>query len=199
MLISQEADLNCEDPEITIAQRIYSGRGNIELKAHQLCFKGRLDLDRPYIFPRLGDEIPGVGCPDLHCTFRGIRDWNTAVKTVAKYASCDRNVNIEITRTDIDSRKKIVFDIENDRIIGPEVKPRLGIEISCSDFKPVFEGSINPEKEWSKGYPSPPSKKRKTDAASADSKTIGLKLLGMGPITDGALRADLNITLVLKD
>ena len=181
-----------------MAQRTYSARGSIELKAHQLCFKGRLDLDRPYVFPELGDEIPGVGLPDLHCTFRGIRDWDTVVKT-AKFASCDRNVSIEITAADIQSGRRIVFDIEKDKVVTSDIKSTLGVEISCSDFKPLLGSSITTEKEASNAYPSPPSKSRKEDSALSETKTLGMKLIGMGPVVEGTLRADLNITLVLKD
>jgi hypothetical protein len=40
ILISKEGgDLDRVDPEIIIAQRTYSTKGNIELKAHQLCFQ----------------------------------------------------------------------------------------------------------------------------------------------------------------
>lgn len=189
ILVSKEGgDLNRVDQEIIIAQRTYSTGGKIELKAHMLCFKGRLDLDRPYIFPRLGDEIPGVGYPDLHCTFRGIRDWHSVVKG-ANYASCDRTVSIVITAADVRNGREIVFDFNDDRVIGRDEKSNFGVQISCGDFQPLHENLATSAGDASHAYPSPPSKKQK----------IGMKLLGMGPIIEGVLRADLNISLVLTD
>jgi hypothetical protein len=139
-----------------------------------------------------------VGCPDLHCTFRGVRDWDTVVKT-AKFASCDRNVSIEITRADVQNKRKIVFDIEKDRLLSPDTKPTIGVGFSCSDFKPLYKGLMSPETDPNNAYPSPSSKKRKMDVPSSEAMTIGVKLIGMGPVVEGTLRADLNITFVLKE
>ena len=199
ILISKEGgDLDRVDQEIIVAQRTYSTGGKIELKAHMLCFKGRLDLDRPYIFPKLGDEIPGVGCPDLHCTFRGIRDWHSVVKA-AKFASCDRTVSITVTAADIRNGRDIIFDFDCDRVIGRDEKSNFGVQISCGDFQPLYENVAASAGDASHANPTPLSKKQKIDGTTLDGKStrIGMKLLGMGPIIEGALRADLNISLVL--
>jgi hypothetical protein len=207
ILISKEGgDLDRVDQEIIVAPRTYSTRGNIELKAHMLCFKGRLDLDRPCVFPGLGDEIPGVGCPDLHCTFRGIRDWHTVVG-LAKFVNCDYTVSIKVTTADIRSGRKIVFDFDRDRVITPNEKSKFGVQVSCGDFKPLYETVTTTAKDASKAYPSPPSKRQKVSGSTPVANTnqdgksiaIGMKLIGMGPVVEGTLRADLNINIVLKE
>lgn len=207
ILISKEGgDLEREDQEIIIAQRTYSTTGTVALKAHQLCFSGRIDLDRPYIFPKLGDEVPGVGFPDLHCTFRGIRDWHSVVRN-AKFVGCDRTVSIDITRADIRSGREIIFDFEGDRVIDRDEKSKSGVQISCGDFQPWFDTIPTSARASSDAYPSPPSKRQKKVSnqpatkvkSQAKPTTIGMKLLGMGPIVEGTLRADLNINLVFKD
>jgi hypothetical protein len=202
-LLSKEGgDLEHENPDLIIAQRKFATNGSISLHAHRLTFRGRPDVNRPYVFPKLGDEIPGIGCPDLHCTFRGIRDWHTVVKG-ANFAGCDRNVSIDITYEDVESDRKIVFDIERDQFVGLDMKPTLGVLISCVDFKPIYD-CCNPSLEHrSESYLSPSSKKRRTnnskDGMEQTFRTVGLKLIGMGPaIENEVLKADLNINLVLK-
>ncbi|KAF8848153.1 hypothetical protein BDZ45DRAFT_811008 [Acephala macrosclerotiorum] len=197
LLSKEQGDLDRENPDLIVVQRKCTRNASISLDAHRLFFRGRLDVDRPYIFPKLGDEIPGVGCPDIHFTFRGIRDWHTVVKG-AKFASFDRNVTIDITAEDIESGRKVMFDIERDEVVGSDMKPALGVLISCADFKSVYAGSHVSKED------SPASKKRRMGDTKPHpgglSKAIELKLIGMGPeIVNGALRADLNIILVIKN
>ncbi|PMD58545.1 uncharacterized protein K444DRAFT_614309 [Hyaloscypha bicolor E] len=203
ILLSKEGgDLDRENPNIIIGQRKFSPNGRIRLEAHRLFFRGRPDIDRPYIFPKLGDEIPGVGCPDLHCTFRAIRDWETVVKC-ADFAGCDRNVTVEISANDARSGKVIVFDIERDELVPLAAKPTVGVMISCADFEPLYKRLDSSVEGNEKVYLSPSSKKRRMgdreDDEANTATTIELKLIGMGPqIENHRLRADLNINLVLK-
>jgi hypothetical protein len=203
LLSKEEGDLDLENPDLIIVQRKYAVNASISLDAHRLFFRGRLDVDRPYIFPKLGDEIPGVGCPDIHFTFRGIRDWPTVVKG-AKFASFDRNVTIDITAEDIESGRKVMFDIERDEVVGLDLKPALGVLISCADFKSVYTGSHVSKEDPNEVHPSPASKKRRMGDTKPHpgeiSKTVELKLIGMGPeVVKGAWRADLNIKLAIKN
>jgi hypothetical protein len=202
-LLSKEGgDLDRENPDIIIGQRKFTSSGRIRLEAHRLIFRGRLDVDRPYIFPKLGDEIPGVGFPDLHCTFRAIRDWGI-VEQRAEFAGYDRNVTVEVSVSDVRSGKMITFDIERDEFVPLAAKPTVGMMISCADFKPLFNrlnSSIGGQKE---AQPTPESKRRRVgdreDHEAESPMSIGLKLIGMGPVIEGrAMRADLNISLVLK-
>jgi len=165
-----------------------------------------VNLDRPYIFPKLGDEILGVGCPDLHLTFRGIGDWGTVARG-AKFASCDRNVRIEIAAGDVESGRQITFDVEQYKIVEGNLKPKVGVLISCADFKPLYDGLSASAKESGDLYRIPSSKKRKTDERESDPKrsledsrlkTIGIKLIGMGPEVDPVSRADVNLNFVLR-
>jgi len=206
ILLSREGgDLDIENPDLVIAQRTYASNGALSLQAHRLLFQGRLDVDRPYIFPKLGDEIPGVGCPDLHCTFRGIRDWGTVLKG-AYFTGWDRNLSVDVSAGDVERGRKILVDVERGEVVDEEVKPAVGVLISCRDFKFVFDGLNTSKEEPSKAYLTPPSKKRRIDDVKLSlgevARTIGVKLIGMGPEIDnsenGVLRADLNINLVLK-
>jgi hypothetical protein len=203
ILLSKEGgDLDRENPDIIIGQRKFTSNGRIRLEAHRLIFRGRLDVDRPYIFPKLGDEIPGVGFPDLHCTFRAIRDWGTVEKR-AEFAGYDRNVTVEVSASDVRNGKMITFDVERDEFVPLAEKPTVGMMISCADFKPFFNrlnSSLGVQKE---AQSTPESKKRrlgdKEDHEAESSMTIGLKLIGMGPVIESrATRADLNINLVLR-
>lgn len=200
--VSKEGgDLDCENPDLIVAQRRYGASGSVSLEAYRLIFRGRVDGDRPYIFPKLGDEIPGVGCPDIQYTFRGIRDWHTFVKG-AKFASYDSNVSIDITAKDIESGRKIIFDIERNEEVGLDTKPTSGIMISCADFRPLCNETDASREDPSEAYPSPPSKKKKMDEKRRPRevpKFIELKLIGFGQeIENEAVRADLNIKLILK-
>jgi hypothetical protein len=79
------------------------------LKAHKLSFSPQqVDLDRPYIFTRLDDELPGVGCPDLHITFRSVRDWGSVLKK-GTFGSFDRDVTIPVSSVDIREKKRVVL------------------------------------------------------------------------------------------
>jgi hypothetical protein len=106
----------------------------------------------------------------------------------------------------VERGRKIVVDVEKGEVVGEEVKPRVGVSISCRDFKFVFDRLEKSVEEPSNAYLSPPSKKRKMDDAKSSlgevARTIGVKLIGMGPeiynSENGMLRADLNINLVLK-
>jgi hypothetical protein len=96
-----------------------------------------------------------------------------------------------------------MFDIERDQVVDVDMKPALGVMISCADFKPVYDGLHTSKEESSESHTSPLSKKRRIDHAKPHlketSNTIEVKLIGMGPeVVEGALRADLNIKLVLK-
>jgi hypothetical protein len=201
VLVSKDGDLDHENPNLIVAQRKYRANGSITLEAHRLIFHGRVDVDRPYIFPKLGDEIPGVGCPDIHYTFRGVRDWHTVAKG-AKFASYDHNFRIDITDKDIESGRKIIFDFERNEEVRLDVKPAAGILISCADFRPLLNENDGPKEDASEAYPSPLSKKRRTKENGCPrevSRLIELKLIGMGQeIENESLRADLNIKLVLK-
>ncbi|KAL5327887.1 hypothetical protein ACEPPN_005593 [Leptodophora sp. 'Broadleaf-Isolate-01'] len=73
-------DLSTTNPELITGQRVHTTFGTVELKAHQLHFGPRIDVNRPYVFLGLGDEIPGVGCPDLHCTFHIVSDWESTAR-----------------------------------------------------------------------------------------------------------------------
>jgi len=164
-------------------------------------FPGRPDINRPYIFPKLGDEIPGVGCPDLHCTFRGISDWSTVLKK-ADLAGYDCNVNLEITADDVKSGRKIIFDLYQEKIVDSDSKPIKGVSISCSDFKPLYDRlRIRPEGS-SKAYEGPTSKKRRFDNSEVKTElsTVKVKLVGLGPevLINGGISTDLNVNLILK-
>lgn len=178
------------------AQRIRDPDGNTVLRAHHIFFgHGKIDLGRPYIFPGLGDEVPGIGCPDLHCTFRAIRDWETAHRR-ANFAGCDRSFCIDISAENVEEGKKIVFDVEKGQVVGGrEAKPRMGIEILCVDFRPMLDWNTRDK------YPSPPQKSGiQGSSRSLESvpKTVSLKLIGMGPeLYSGSLRADVNLDIVL--
>lgn len=197
LLAKEGGDLDRENPNIILGQRKFASGGRIRLEAHRVVFRGRPDVNRPYIFPRLGDEIPGVGCPDLHCTFRAIRDWDTVAK-IADFAGYDRNVTVEISADDAKNAKMITLDIEREGLVSVAAKPKLGMTISCADFGPFFNRLGTKESSLT-----PPSKKKRMgdggDREDESSMTIGLKLIGMGPgIEDRDLRADLNLTLELK-
>jgi hypothetical protein len=201
-LSKEGGDLDHENPVIIIGQRKFAPNGRVRLEAHRLVFRGRPDINRPYIFPKLGDEIPGVGCPDLHCTFRAIRDWDTVIKG-ADFAGYDRNVIVEISASDVGNGKMIAFDIEQDKLVPLAEKPTLGVMIPCADFKPLYT-RLNAAVGGQKGANlTPQSKERKIGDdeghEAKSSMTIGLKLIGMGPeIENAGMRADLNINLVLK-
>lgn len=55
-------------PEIWIEQRTYDGYGREVTLGHQLFFGERFETQRVYIFKECGDEIRGIGKPDLHFT-----------------------------------------------------------------------------------------------------------------------------------
>lgn len=197
LLAKEGGDLDRENPDIILGQRKFAPDGSIRLEAHRLIFRGRPDVNRPYIFPRLGDEIPGVGCPDLHCTFRAVRDFNT-VEKIADFAGWDRDVTVEISAEDVRSGKVITYDIERDELASVAAKPVMGVMICCGDFKPLYNRLSDKE-----AYSTPPSKKRRLDDRdnhdAKPSMTIGLKLVGMGPeIEQRAAKADLNISLDLR-
>lgn len=191
-----------ENPDLIIAQRTYTANGHISLEAHRLCFRDRINVDRPYIFPKLEDEIPDVGCPDLHCTFRGIRDWDTVVQG-AKLAGNDCNVSVVICIEDVESEKRILIDFERSEVVDADMKNPLGLLISCADFKPLYNNFGASTKHIRDPDPSTPSMKMRTGEPkphkTKSSMTIGLKIFGVRPDNDhSALRADLNINLIIK-
>jgi hypothetical protein len=107
----------------------------------------------------------------------------------------------------VESGRRITFDVEQYKIVEGNLKPKVGVLISCADFKPLYDGLSASAKESSDAYTSTSSKKRKTNERESgpkrsleDSrlKTIGIKPIGMGPAVDPVLRADINLNLVLR-
>lgn len=199
-------DLSRENPNILIAQRTYlNGRANF--KAHKLFFGTKIVLDQPYVFAKLGDEIGGVGCPDLHCIFRLINDWDSMARR-ADLSGFDQDEQITVTKADVSSKRQLVYDITEAKIVAHNgLKPTCGISISCAE---LFSEAL--QKQASKSepedtYSSPPSKRRRSgprrDSGRLDNSTarnVCIKLIGMGPkIEDGDVRADLNLKFVLED
>jgi hypothetical protein len=115
-------------------------------------------------------------------------------------------LSVDVSVGDVERGRKILVDVERGEVVDEEVKPTVGVLISCRDFKFVFDGLDTSKEDPSKAYLTPPSKKRKMDDVKSSlgevARTIGVKLIGMGPEIDnsenGVLRADLNINIVLK-
>jgi hypothetical protein len=115
-------------------------------------------------------------------------------------------LSVDVSARDVERGRKIVVDVEKGEVLDEEVKPTVGVLISCRDFKFVFDGLGKCAEEPSKAYVTPPSKKRRMDDVKPSvgevTRNIVVRLIGMGPEIDnsenGVLRADLNINLVLK-
>jgi hypothetical protein len=69
-IIVPEADVRYHHPSLMIEQRTCSVDGRAEMLVHQLFFGRNIDTNKTYVFNKCGDEIPGVGRPNLHCKFR---------------------------------------------------------------------------------------------------------------------------------
>lgn len=201
-----KSDLSHENPNILIAQRTYLN-GRADFKAHKLFFGTKIVLEQPYVFAKLGDEIGGVGCPDLHCVFRLINDWDSMERR-ADLSSFDRDEQITVTKADISSKRQLVYDIMESKIVAQNgIKPTCGVSISCVElFSEALEAQAS-KAESEDTYSTPPSKRRRSgqrrDSGRVDNPTprnISIKLIGMGPkIEGGDLRADLNLKFVLND
>jgi hypothetical protein len=191
-------DLSVVNPSLIIGQRTISPTtGRIMLKAHKLYFSHRqINLDRPYIFSRLGDELPSLICPDLHIAFRSVRDWESVLKK-GSFVGVDRDVTVEISRADLrEAGKWIVYDFDRDcRVRQDEGKPGFGISVEAGELRGLLLGGGEKGAEGvSWGYPSPPGKRRE-----AEGRSLGIKIIGVGPEIPGhSFRADINVNFVLK-
>ncbi|KUJ10475.1 uncharacterized protein LY89DRAFT_689707 [Mollisia scopiformis] len=195
-------DISHERPNGLIAQRTYSN-GRTNYKAHKLFLSERIVLDQPYVFAKLGDEIGGVGCPDLHCIFRLVNDWDSMERR-ADLSTFDQDEKI----TDVSSKRQLVYDIMESKIVAQNgLKPICGISISCSELFSEAPDIQASKTEPEDAYLTPPSKKRRfgrrRDSGyehNSTERNFCIKLIGMGPkIENGDLRADLNLKFVLKD
>jgi len=190
-------DLSAANPSLIIGQRTISPTtGRVLLKAHKLHFgPQQVDLDRPYIFSRLGDELPGLNCPDLHITFRSVRDWESVLKK-GSFVGADRDVTVEISRADLrEAGKRIVYDFDRDcRVREDEGKPGFGISVEAGELGLLLGGGEKGAGRVSGEFPSPPGKRRR-----AEGRSLGVKIIGVGPEIPGhSFRADINVNFVLK-
>lgn len=194
-----KADLDKRNPKLLIGQRVYNTFGAIELKAHQLLFGPSIVLNEPYVFLRLGDEITGAGCPDLHCTFRFVEDWESTARQ-ANTTRFDQNLTVNVSHADVQADRKITYDLQNKRIAKAGVKPALGIQVSAAEI-----------------FPRPPSlsaasfqfrNRRMTRSSFAENgiikvssgqqRSVSVKLIGVGDkIGDAELKADVNVQFLL--
>jgi len=103
--------------ESPIASRGKSPAPAVSLRAHKLAFGPSIDLKRPYIFSQLGDEVFGVGCVDLHITFRSVRDWKSVLKK-ASFGGWDQDVTVHVSREEVREKKRVVWDFEKGCKVG---------------------------------------------------------------------------------
>ncbi|PVH81400.1 hypothetical protein DL98DRAFT_587589 [Cadophora sp. DSE1049] len=193
-----KADLDRPNPELLIGQRVYNTFGAIELKANQLLFGPSIVLNKPYVFLRLGDEIPGAGCPDLHCTFRLVEDWESVARR-ADTSRFDQNVTVNVSHADVQADRKITYDLQNKKLAAPSVKPALGIEVSAAELFP------RPHSPPTASFSSPKRRMTRSLAenegirvSSGEQRSVVVKLIGVGDkIGDAELKADVNIEFVL--
>lgn len=178
---------------------MYDTVGSIALKAHQLLFGPSIVLDKPYVFLRLGDEIPGVGCPDLHCIFRLVEDWESVAR-LADTSHFDQNVIVRISRADVQADRRITYDLQNKKLTGTCVKPTWGIEVAAAELFPRSSSSTTEA----------PSNRRRTRSSFAENdgirvssgqqRSVAIKMIGFGnEIGDTGLRADINVKFLLTD
>ncbi|KAG4430994.1 hypothetical protein IFR05_013522 [Cadophora sp. M221] len=192
-------DLATPNPELIFGQRVYTTFGTIELKAHQLYFGRRIDVDRFYVFLGLGDEIPGVGCPDLHCMFCIVSNWES-IAPQADTSRFDQNVSVDISLSHVQADQKVTYDIQNNRVVNAGVKPVLGIEVSVAE---LFSLSVLATREFAAGL----GKREKRSVREVEDgisigprqKSVLFKLIGVGAkIGDGELKADVNVQFVFE-
>jgi hypothetical protein len=201
--ISQAYDLSAQNPSIILVKRTICPKSSrILLTAHRLYFGPSIDLDRPYIFTHLADELPGLnGYPDLHITFRCVRDWDSVLKRW-KFVGFDRNVVIDIKREEVRSGKQIVYDLAVDherRVDDEEGRPECGIAVDAGQFGALWVGDGERVGGQSSAYPSPPDKKRRVEETTSSPRSFCLKVIGAGPEIEGhPFRADLNVNFVMK-
>jgi len=181
-----------------IGQRVYNTFGNIELKAYLLLFGPSIVLDKPYVFLNLGDEIPGVGCPDLHCTFRLVEDWEFVARR-ADISHFDQNVVVNISRADVQADRRITYDLQNKKLASTCVKPTWGIEVAAAELFPRPSSSTTE---------TPPRRRTRSSFAENDGirvssgqqSSVAMKMIGFGSeIGDTGLRADINVKFMLTD
>lgn len=209
IIISRDGDTNHPDPSIIIAQRTYDATNAIQLRAHKLYFNDKIDLDRSYIFPRHGDEIPGVGgaSPALHCTFRTIEQF-TQYSRFGQFAGFDRNITIEVAAEDVKADRRIMYDFALDGVIVPQddepvMKPDFGVSIQAGELAALLLPSEQDEdvKKGAHLYLSPPSGtgrggvNRGRDAVEVQPrKSVCINILGAGPQIKGhSFNADINV------
>ncbi|KAK2623706.1 hypothetical protein QTJ16_006887 [Diplocarpon rosae] len=212
-------DLSRQNPDLIIAQRVYAANGSVRLKAHRLLFGPRIALETPYAFAQLGDEIPGVGCPDLHCTFRAAPNW-ASQRGAPDGPARDEYLAVDVPPTDAGGDRQIVYDLDQKRIVGPgDPRPRVGIELSASELFPKSADSSGPRALVPTGpmscYPSPPAsrKRRLSDEEEEEEeeekeerrlcrepRKVGVKLVGMGRRTaSGGARGDIYVDFILRE
>ncbi|CAL3970172.1 unnamed protein product [Diplocarpon coronariae] len=211
-------DLSRQNPDLLIAQRVYDSNGSVRLRAHRLLFGPRIVLETPYAFAQLGDEIPGVGCPDLHCTFRAAQSWGSQRRKPGRPAR-DEHLTVDLCPTDVCSERQILYDLDQKRIVGPkDPMPRVGIEVEAAELFPKLADALGPRDSLSTGpkscYPSPPAfrKRRLSDSeeeeeeeeegskVSKKPRKVGIKLVGMGKrIGSGEARGDVYVDFVLRE
>lgn len=209
IIISRHGDINHPDPSIIIAQRTYDATNAIQLRAHKLYFNGKIDLDRSYIFPRRGDEIPGVGgaCPALHCTFRAIEQFNQYSR-FGQFAGFDRNITIEVAAEDVKTDRRIMYDFARDAVIVPQedepvMKPAFGVSIQAGDLPALLLPSEQDEdvKNGAHPYLSPPFGTGRGGVNGGrgavevqPKRSVCISILGAGPKINGhSFNADINV------
>jgi hypothetical protein len=179
-------------------RRVSTTNRSTLLKAHKLSFGSQqIDLDRPYIFTGLGDELPGLPgcpCPDLHITFRSVRDWDSVLKK-GSFAGFDHDVTVPVSLADIREGKRIVYDFERDRRVqeeGGEGKPRFGVSVEMKELGGLFVGE---GEQGGRTYLNLGTGKK----GRGEGRALGFRLIGVGPEIPGyPFNADINVNFVLK-
>jgi hypothetical protein len=181
--ISAAHDLSATHPSLIIGQRRLSATtGSVTLRAYKLSFgASQIDLDRPYIFSQLGDEMAGLGCPDLHITFRSVRDWDSVLRRGA-FEGFDRDVTVPVSWADVRGAKTVVWDFERDcRVEEGDAKPGFGVAVEVGGLWGEEGGKRDPA------------------LLSGERRELCVKLIGVGPEIPGhSFRADINLAFVLK-
>jgi hypothetical protein len=142
--------------------------------------------------------VPGVGYPDLHVTFRSVRDWDSVLKK-GSFGGVDRDVTVEVGGADVRAGKRVVYDFDREcRVDEGEGRPGFGIAVEAGEFRGLLGGGERGAEEEGSVYPSPPVKRRRVERGG-EGKSLCVKLIGIGPSIPGhPFRADINVNFVLK-
>jgi hypothetical protein len=203
IIVSKGQDLAHSYPSIIIAQRVLDSFGAVQLHAHELSFGSSVDLDRIYIFPRLGDEIPSIGRPDLHCTFRAVQDWGQYEKS-STFASFDRNICVEVSADAIKENRRVVYDFASDCVVQRDeyvAKPAFGIALDAGELAPLLLRSERKDLNSGNPYTGPwaqNTRAKRESAVKQEPKRLCISVIGAGPeVKEHSFKADINVEFVL--